>query len=239
MSRGLAFVSLLAGLAVLLSGLSAHAQVDIEYFEYDDGVVPPGWTRTAFPEAGGFFEVRDGAFTEVVGGAVYYNWLHRRHLGAYHTFRVRGGHWVYAWRIGELDPFGGRCLLLHHDDSSGSWAIGFTEFAWENPDPVAYPDGYYIWNNGVSLRSVYYPTEGPLEDWHIVHIECLTAGSVRVKLDDELIFDDWYAPIDMGYFIGLGSSGGSAMVPAFDWIEVAWPDPVESGTWGKLKSMFR
>jgi hypothetical protein len=225
-------------LPILLASAPAEAVSDIEEFSYPDGTFPPGWVWTGYSEDGGEFTVQDSAFTHVSGGAVYYLWRGPRHLGALHYFIVRGGNWVYGFRITQDDPSEGRCLLLSHDDSSGSWGINFMEFEWHTLDPGQYPEGQYMWHNGVALRSVHSPTSGPLEEWHHISIDCEAPLRAIIKLDNVVIFDEAYEYIPMGD-VGLGSNGSTPMVPAFDYFEVAWPCPAEVSSWTRVKSLYR
>ena len=226
-------------LPMLLAAAPAEAVNDFDDFEYPDGTFPPGWVWTGYSEDEGEFSVQDSAFTHVSGGPVYYLWWGpTRHLGAIHSFVVRGGNWVYGFRITDEDPSEGRCLLLSHDDSSGGWGINFAEFEWRTLDPGQYPEGQYMWHNGVALRSVHFATAGPLEDWHYVWINCEAPLRVIIKLDNVVIFDEPYEYIPMGS-VGLGSNGSATMAPAFDWFEIAWPCPVEVSSWARVKSLYR
>ena len=212
-------------------------------FDYPDGAFPDEWGWTGYSEEGGHFLVYDGAFTHVEGGAAYYyrmsGWANRN-LPASYDFLVEDSPWVFAWRITSTDPSAGRCLWLSHDDSGGYWAYTFAECSWENLDPGAYPEGEFMWHNATMLRSVQQPTAGPLVGWHMIHVWEYgpQALDVEVWVDTDLIFDESYEYIPEGHQ-GLGCPSGGDMSPAFDSLWAQWPDPVESGSWGRIKSLYR
>ncbi len=234
-------------LVVVLIGAAATASFGLGYddlFEHPDGTFPPKWTWTGDPRGGGSFLVYDGAFTHVSGGYVHYfrsdNTDRRPGLGAYYSFLAKDAHWIYAWRITTSNPMAGRCLWLAHDDLWGSWGYTFAEFSWQTLDPVQYPDGQHMWHNGTVLRVVHCPTDGPLEGWHYVSIDDESEVRVIISVDSEVIFNEPYEYYSVGEgFQGIGCLAEGEMTPAFDQVSANWPDPVESGSWGSIKALYR
>lgn len=229
---------LLAAALLVVSAACSWAIGYDEAFNDPDGTFPSEWVWTGYSENGGAFLIHDGAFTHVSGGPVYYYLGYGRQLGGMYYLDVIGGYWVFAWRISHHDPTAGRCLWLAHDDLPGSWGYTFAEFEWENLDPGTYPDGQYMWHNGVALRTVFFPTAGPPVGRHYIHIDDTVDGHVTVEVDGVPVFDEAYEVIDEG-LQGIGTTGSQPLSPAFDYMQFSWPDPVFEGSWAAIKALFR
>jgi len=226
-------VLLLVAVFALVLPLPTRADYH-EMFSYPDGTFPPTWVWTGDPRGGGFFEVHDGAFTHVSGGHVhYFRDADQCGRGVY-RLDVRGTDWVFAWRVDAANPQAGTCYCIYHNDYWG-WAYNFVEFEWTTL--AGYPEGQYMWHNGWHTRIEHHPAD-PSETWVNLVIED-ESDHVRVWVEGTVIFDIDVEPIPNGY-IGVGSSGGGTMWPAFDNLRGSpGSAPVESLSWTRLKSLFR
>ncbi len=238
---GACLLLVVLAIASVSSGQSGPTAGYWDTFDYPDGTLPEWWHWTGYSDGGGSFLVQGSAFTHVEGGAAYYyrdSWCGARNLPGWYDFQVKDANWVFAWRISSDDPTAGRCLWLSHDDLSGSYT--FAECSWENLDPQEYPDGEFMWNNATVLRSVQCEAACPPVGWHTVSISegGPQALELEIFIDHVQIFDVSYEFIPEG-LQGIGCLVGGEMTPAFDSIWAQWPDPVEAGTWGCIKALYR
>jgi hypothetical protein len=230
---------LCAAALVLVASSTCRALGYWEFYDYPDGTAPPDIVWTGCPATDGSFLVYDSALVHVGGGAVYYvlpyelGW--QRQLSF--QMRVLGSNWILAWKISMSPGSSGQCLWLSYDELWGGWGYTFAEYQWQNEGGQTCPDAFYMWHNGAPIRTVHYPTAGPLTGWHEVHIWD-DSRWVMVSVDGQLIFDEQHGLLADG-FGGWGCTGSGAMTPAFDYIMIDWCDPVARSSWGAIKALYR
>jgi hypothetical protein len=98
-----------------------------------------------------------------------------------------------------------------------------------------------MWHSGTEEWTLLYPTGGPVEGRQQVQVAESEPPSdiVRVTIDQVLIFELSCEQAPEWCLTGIGCSGGEVGVPAFDYLDVWWPDPVEESTWGSVKALYR
>ena len=227
-------------LAALMPGI---ALAQGSWFEWFDGTMPSMMVSTGDPADTGAFTVQDEDFLHSAAGSAHYVylWLDAwfMPLDAY-EFRVWGAPWDFAWRIGVEDPSSGRCLRLSHTDRHGQWAYVLSEFEWSVPGSDGGRPCEWTWHRGTDVSISLFPTDGPAEGWHdIFVIDMWSRDSLRVKVDNELVFAKRYERIGFNGYTGFGCEDVGAGAPSWDYFAFWWPSPVEPVSWGKMKAMYR
>jgi hypothetical protein len=235
--RVLVMAVLVVFVPLAASGLSCEEQ-----FNEADGESPPEFDSTGAPGDTGEFTVESGVLAHTHPGSAHLVWLCESWFppgGAY--FDVLGSRWEFAWRITMHSALSGTCLRLSHDDRYGEWAYSVSKVSWECPDASSCRDCQYAWHSGTEEWTVSYPTGGPVEGWQTVSVVEYgpPSNTVRIRIDGEVVFDQECGPTPESCLSGLGCSGGEGGAPAFDFVIVEWPDPVEESTWGSVKALFR
>jgi len=214
-----------------------------EHFEYPNGTLPAEVISTGDAADEGAYTVVDNILSHTSSGAAHYifDWgdVPTIEIDGY-GFEVWGANWDFAWRVCGTDPTSGRCLRLSHTDRYGQWAYALSEFAWSLPEASARREAQWTWHTGVDLRVSLYPTEGPADGWQTIEInDDWGRDTVRVKVDDQLIFKEGYERIAFRGYPGFGCSDVDSGAPSLEYIVLWWPCPVESATWGRVKAMYR
>jgi hypothetical protein len=250
--------------AMLVFPVSSDADF-LHTFTGPDGSFPDGWIWTHDTRGDGAFLIHDNAFAHVDGGYAHYTWSQESCGPAIFEFDAKDTHWAFAWRLvgsefvcwecGEAVPewvpecptcgaansftHSGDCLRLHHNDEYG-WGYNVDHFSWHTLP--YYPNATYWWHNG-SPAWVQHSSAAPHDGWS--HVKIADSGSnVRIWVDGMLIFDLVLSPSSFGC-VGLGSSGGAEMTPAFDNLSCANTSVtdtrvnVEPVSWSRVKSIFR
>jgi hypothetical protein len=227
-------------LALSIPCLASGLECD-EFFDGEDGSLPALFTSTGDPNDEGTFAIQGGALVHSESGTAHYVWWCDAFLPADSIwFEVLGAEWEFAWRINSDSATTGTCIRLSHDDRHGEWAYSLSRVSWWCPDASARPECQLTWHNGTEDWTVVYPTGGPVAGWQLVQITDAfpPSGMISVTVGGEPIFEQ-SCEANPGGLVGLGCSGGELGVPAFDFVVVSWPDPVEQSTWGSIKALYR
>jgi len=233
-----------AGLVVLLIPGVASAQGSwFEEFWVPDGTLPQMMVSTGDPADTGAFSGLDEDFLHTAPGSAHYvykwgdAWIIE--LDGY-AFPVYGAPWDFAWRIELGDPMSGRCLRLSHTDRYGQWAYVLSEFEWSVPERGGSRSTEWTWHRGTDINVWLSPTDGPAEGWQQVYVsDQWGRDSVRVYVDNDLIFAERYERIGFYGYTGYGCDAVGAGAPSWELFSFWWPSPVEAASWGKMKAMYR
>jgi len=225
----------IALVAILIASSGVASADFLETFTYPDGTFPPGWTWTGDPRGEGQFWVYGGIFVHTEGRFVhYFRDVDVLDSGSY-CFSALDNEWSFAWRIAPANPVTGRCFILLRN---ASWDFMLVKMLWRTLD--GYPEGQYMWHNGNWEGYLQHSSEPDPGVWH--DLEILDSGTtVVIRVDGESVISLPYDPsvYEAGY-IGLGAGEYGEMTPAFD--NVCFNSlavPVETGSWGTIKAMFR